>query len=353
MSTPAPTHGTFLPVQMNVRFGYTGLAQALTNRSRAAMIEDQTGYQANMAVYSIGRGVGLSTYGQSSGAVAVVRTTGSSSATQVIPLKNAYNSSTFVAGADGGIQDTYLSNLFRVGDHIALIRAGSLVEFAAITASPSATSGIGYVDATFTSAITPTTGDLIVFANADGDSTITGTDYNNWTIGFTEALTANSVLGVLSSSYAAWAAGSTATATQRLSYVVKAKMIDDCWNAGGVQINRFINAQGVRRDAISGELGARRYDSAETDIEGDLKAGSGQQYFTSQLALPNTMIGWYDKAYSKIELSDLPDDGAGKGIFKLDKQQGKSQIAAGYDYFLARLPTSRTAMGYAANLTSS
>ena len=125
-------------------------------------------------------------------------------------------------------------------------------------------------------------------------------------------------------------------------------MINDCWNAGGVQINRFINAQGVRRDAIAGELGARRYDGSDVDIEGDIKAGSGQQYFTSQLALPNTMIGWYDKAFSKIELSDLPDDGAGKSIFKLDKVQGKSQMAAGYDYFLQRIPSSRAAMGYAA-----
>lgn len=353
MQSPAPTHGTFMPVQMNRRYGYTGLAQALSNRARAAMIEDQTAFQASMAIYAFGRAVGLQTYGQSSATVAVVAATGSAGTTQNgIQLKNAYGSATFCPGV-GTAQQTYLSNLLRVGDHIALIRSGAIVEFASITASPSAASGVGYVDALFTSSITPTVGDLIVFANADGDNTITGTDTSNWPIGFTEALTASSVLGVTTASYPAWAAGSSSTASQRLSFVVKEKMINDCWNAGGVQINRFIVSQGARRDAIAGERSARRYDSAEVDLEGDLKAGSGQKNFTSQLALPGVLIGWYDQAYSKIELSDLPEDGGGKSIFKLDKVQGKSQIAASYDYFYARIPSSRAAMGYASNLTES
>jgi hypothetical protein len=354
MSTPSPTHGTFMPVQMNKRHGYTGLAQAFSNRSRASMIEDQTTYQANMSGYSIGMGIGLTTYGTSVGTIAVVKTTGASSATQVVPLKNAFGNSTFVAGGDaGGIQDTYLSFLFPVGNKIALVRASAIVEFGTITASPSATSGQGYVDVTFTSAITPTAGDLIVSANADGDSTITGTDWNQWPLGFTDILLADSVEGQTTTLFAKWAAGSTQTATQRLSFVVKRKMIQECFNASGLTINRFILPQGVERDAISAELGARRYDSSETDIEGSLKAGSGEQYFTSQLALPNTLIGYNDRVVSKIELSDNPDQEMGKSLFKIDKVQGKSQIAAGYDYFFQRVASSRAACGYAANLSSS
>ena len=354
MSTPNPTHGTFTPVQMNKRHGYTGLAQAFSNRSRASMIEDQTTYQANMSGYSIGMGIGLTTYGTSVGTIAVVKTTGASSATQVIPLKNAFGNSTFVAGGDsGGIQDTYLSFLFPTGNKIALIRASAIVEFGTITASPSATSGQGYVDVTFTSAITPTAGDLIVSANADGDSTITGTDYNQWPLGFTDILLADSVEGQTTTSFAKWAAGSTQNATQRLSFVVKRKMIQECFNASGLTINRFILPQGVERDAIAAELGARRYDSSETDIEGSLKAGSGEQYFTSQLALPNTLIGYNDRVVSKIELSDNPDQEMGKSLFKIDKVQGKSQIAAAYDYFFQRVCSSRAATGYAANLSSS
>lgn len=347
-TTNAPTHGTFMPVQMNGRYAYTGLAQAFDNRSRAAMIEEQTAYQAVQKGYAFGRTIGLQTYGQSTGTVAVVKTTGSASATQIIPLKNGYGS-TLIAGGDAGAQDTYLSNLFRVGEHVALIRSGAIVEFGNVTASPSATSGIGYIDVTFTSSITPTTNDLIVFANAVTDSTIAGTDVNNWPVGFIEALTAASVHGVTTSSYPAWAAGSAQTTSQRLSFQVKEKMMNDIWNAGGVQMNRIIVAQGVRRDAIAAELGARRYDSAEMDLEGDL---GGFKYLTSQLAPPGMMIGWYDQAYSKIELSDQPEDGMGKSIFKLDKVQDRSAMQASFDYFYQKIVSSRAAMGYASNLSS-
>ncbi len=353
MHTPAPTHGTFLPVQMSVRHGFTALAQAYDNKSRAAMIEDQLTFQANMSGYSIGRSIGLSDRGTSVGTQAVVKTTGSGGTTQNgIAIKNAYGSATFCPGGDGTVQDTYLSSLFRVGERIALIRSLAILEFATISASPSAGSGVGFIDAVFTSSITPTVGDLIVFAMADGDVTITGTDYNNCPLGKTDILTASSVEGVTTSSYPFWTPGSAVTTTQRLSYAVKERMINECWNAGGGTINRFDIAQGVWRDAVSGELGSRRFDSADVDIEGNLDAGKGQKYFRSQLSFPNTMIGWYDKAITKVELSEQPADEASKGIFKLDKVQGASQTAAYYDYFYQRICSSRALTGYATNLTS-
>lgn len=352
MSTPAPTHGAFMPVQANKRYGFTGLAQALTERARASMIQEQVGYQAMMAIAALGRTIGLQTYGQSNGTLGVVKTTGSAGTAQSMALKNAYGSASLCAGdGAGGAQDQYLSSLFRVGEHIALIRGGAIVEFATVTASPGA-SGAGFIDATFTSSVTPTANDLIVLANADGDNTITGTDKDNWPIGFTEVLTASSVLGITTSSFPLWAPGSVQTATQRLAFAVKERMINECYNASGLKINRFIVAQGVRRDAISGERGGRRYTSGDVDLEGDLKPGDGEKHFTSQLAIPGTLIGWYNQAYSKIELSELPEDGGGKSIFKLDKVQGKSQIAAYYDYFYAKIPSSRAATGYASNLSS-
>lgn len=346
MNTVAPTSGTFMPVQMNQRYGYTGLAQALSNRARGAMIEDQTAYQASMAIYSFGRAIGLQTYGSSVGTLALVKTGTSGTANVTIALKDAYGSSTLCPGT-GTEQLAYLSSLFRAGDRVALVTGSSINEFGTVISASA-----GNVVVTFTAATTVNVGDKLVLANADTDVTITGTDYNNWPIGFTDCLLNDSVLAVTTTNYPAWAAGSSASASQLLSFAVKEKMVNDCFNASGATINRFIIPQGVRRSAISAELGGRRYDSAEVDVEGDMKAGSGQQYFTSQLAIPGVMIGWYDQAYRKIELSDLPEDGGGKGIFKLDKVQGKSQVAASYDYFYAKIPSSRAAMGYASNLTS-
>lgn len=350
MTTPSPTHGTFLPVQMSKRHGFTALAQAYDSRSAASMIENQLTYQANMSGYGMGWSMGLSTWGTSVGTQAVVKTTGGSSATQSVPLKNAFGSSTFVAGGDGGVQDTYLSGLFRTGTKIALVRATAIVEFGTVTASPGA-AGIGYIDVLFTSAITPTVGDLIVNAMADGDNTITGTDYNNSAIGFTDILTGQP-LGVPSTTYTNWSVGSSQTAAQRLSFVTKERMINECFIKSGYTINRFCLPFGVRREAISGESGARRYDGSDYDIEGDLSAGKGQKYMNSNLCLPNTMVGWYDKAIQKIELSSKQTDAAPKSVFKLDKIQGVSATAAFYDYFFQRIPTVLGATGYATNLQS-
>ena len=354
MITPAPTHGTFMPVQLNSRYGFTGLAGALDARSKGSMIENQIEFQAQMAGYSIARSIGLQTWGQSNGTIAVVKTTGSASTTQVIPLKNAFGSSSLCAGGDaGGPQDQYLSSLVVTNDHVALIRSSALVEFGTVTASPSATSGAGFIDVTFTSSVTPTVGDVLVLANADGDSTISGTDVNNWAYGFTEILTSTSLLGVTTSAKPFWQAGSASTATQRLGFQVKEKMINDCYTASGMTVNRFAIPFGVRRDTIAGNLGGRRYDSAETDIEGDLSAGKGQKYYTSPMCLPGVLVGWANMSIGKIELAELVgDDGGTKSMFKLDKVQGIDQIAASYNYWYQRIPTCRGATGYASNLSS-
>lgn len=353
MAQVAPTHGTFLPTIISVRHGFTGLAQAYDTKSRSAMIQNQIDFQTMTSVYKIGRAVGLQFYGQSTGTISVVKTTGSASATQVVAIKNAFGSSTFSAGGDLGPQDTYNSNIAFAGEVVALIRAGAIVEFGTITAAPSATSGIGYIDVLFNSSITPTANDLIVLANADGDNTISGTDVNNWSYGWTEILTASQFMGINSATYPYWLPGSTATASQRLSFAVKERMINETKNASGYTPNRFIIDQGVRRNAISGLQGGRRYDGPDVDLEGDLKPGDGEQFMGSQLTLPGTMIGYFNNSVSMIELSDMPDDGAGRGVFKLDKVQGKSQIAAYYEYIHQKICSSRSATAYATNLTSS
>ena len=355
LTSPSPTYGTFAPVQMNKRYSYTGLAGALDNRARSAMIERQTAFQAAMAASSMGRAIGLQTYGQSSGTVAAVLTTGSASATQVIPLKNAFGSTVW-PGSTTTAQQTYISSLFRVNDVVALIHSAAILEFGTVTAAPSASAGVGSIDVTFNSSITPTAGDLIVFANIVTDATLTGTDQNNWPVGFTEVLTAASVHGVShsggSTNYATWFPGySNTSGGVRFGYLIKEAMANGIWNNAGVQMDRMIISQGVRRDTIDGQRGALRYnDSEELDIEGDLK---GFQYQTSQLVPPGTAIGYYSQAYSKIELSNQPDNEMGPSIFKLDKVQDRSAMAASYDYFYARICSSRAAFGYATGLSES
>src|SRR5205814_1990590 len=146
-------------------------------------------------------------------------------------------------------------------------------------------------------------------------------------------------------STANWAPGYTnTTGGLRMGFALKEAMMNGIWNAAGVQMDAMIISQGARRDAIAGERGSLRYnDSEELDLEGEL---TGFKYLTSQLVPPGMAIGWYSQAVTKIELSDQPEAGMGKGGFKLDKVQDRAAIAAGYDYFHQTIVTSRAATGY-------
>ncbi len=347
-TTVAPQHGTFTFVQMNQRYSFTTLAKAFGDKARAGQIQNQVLYSSIKAVESIAFSVGLQTYGFSTGTVAVVSTTQGASATQVIPLKNAFGS-TLIAGGTT-IQNTYLSYLFRGTPEIALIRAGVIVEFGNVTAAPSASSGVGYIDVTFNSSITPTVGDLIVFANAVTDATLTGTDQNRWPVGLLDQLTSASVHGLATTTAANWAAGYTNTSGGRMSYATQEAMANGIWNNGGAKMNRVIYSQGVRRDIISGERAARRYDSSEFDWDGEITT-NGLKYMTSVLAPPGMFIGYNNMASAKKVLSDKPDYEGGPQIFSLDKVQDKAAVAASYDFIYARVCNNRAGLGYASALT--
>jgi hypothetical protein len=113
---PAPTHGTFMPVQMNAGTA-TPDWRRRSNRARGAMIEDQTTYQANMSGYSIGRGIGLSTYGTSVGTLAVVKTTGLGSAPRRSSRSRTRSArATFVRGQRRGRAGHVPLVLFRVNE---------------------------------------------------------------------------------------------------------------------------------------------------------------------------------------------------------------------------------------------
>lgn len=351
--TPAPTHGLLYMTQMNKRYAYSNFQQALTQKARAGYIEDQTKWLASNAITAMSRTIGLQFYGQSTGTIAVVNATGSASATQVIQLKNGYGS-TLVPGTTNTTQQTYISGLVRTNEDIALIRSGSLVEFGRVTASPSATSGVGYIDVTFNSSITPTANDLVVFANAVIDNTIAGTDVNNWPVGLIEILTATSVHGVSSVSYPAWLPGYTSTTGQRAGFALVEAMQNGAYNATGMKIDRMVMSQGVRRDIIESQGSNRRYGGNEDfNIDGDLDSKNGVKYLTSQLAPPGMIIGWNSQMWSKLDLTDQPTDGDGRDIFSIDKVQDRSGVAASFDYFRAMICSARGAFVYATNLTES
>ena len=348
--TVAPQHGSFTFVQANKRYSFTTLEQGFDNKGRAGMIQRQTLYSSIKAVEALARTIGLQTYGFSTGTVAVVNATNSAGATQTdIQLKNSFGTTLLPGTSTAG--KVYNTNLFRVGEGVALVRGSTLQDFGTVVASPAASGLAGAIDITFNGSVTPTAGDLLVFANAVTDATLTGTDTNRWSVGMLDGLTSASVHGLATSAAPNWAAGYTNTSGGRMSYAVQEAMINGLWNNGGVKMNRVIYSQGVRRDIISGERAALRYDnSTDFDWDGEIST-KGIKYYTSVLAPPGLFMGYNSDCISKKVLSDKPDYEGGPSMFELDKVQDRGAYAASLNFIYARVWTNRAGTGYASGLT--
>lgn len=351
-TTVSPEVGTFTFVQMNKRYSFTTLAKGYDAKGRAGFIQRQIQFQAIKAVEAIARKIGVQTYGFSTATVAVVAATNSAGATQTdIQLKNSFGTTVLPGTSTAG--KVYNTNLLRVGEPIALVRGSTVQDFGVVVASPAASGTAGAIDVTFNGSVTPTVGDLIVYASAVTDTALTGTDTNRWPVGFLDALTSASVHGLATTDAPEWQAGYANTAGGRMSYQLQEAMANALDNFAGVPLNRVIYSQGVRRDMIAGERAALRYDnSSQMDWNGEVGT-KGVKYMTSVLAPPGMFIGWNNDAYSKKVLSDKPSENGGPDIFSLDKVQDKGAVVASFDFIYARVVNSRRGMGYLSNLTES
>jgi hypothetical protein len=350
LTTIPPQHGVFTFVQANFRYSFTTLEQAFDKRGRAGMIQQQTLYSAIKCVENFARKIGKQTYGFSTGTVSVVtNAVGPGTALVGIGLKNAYGSTLVPGGTTA--QNTYLSNLHRNGDPVAIISGGVLKDFGTVVASPSAGSGVGFVDITFNGSVTTAANDLIVPAAAVIDNTLTGTDQNRWPVGLLDGMTSPSVHGLATATAPNWKVGYVNTAGGRLSYAAQEALVNGLWNNGGVKMNRAIMSQGVRRDVIAGERAALRYnDNTKFNLNGDIST-DGIKYMTSVLAPPGIYLGWNSDCIGQKLLSDKPDYEGGPSMFDLDKVQDRGAYAASYNFVYAKIWSNRAGTGYLSGLT--
>ncbi len=349
LGSVTPNTGTLTPVQMNKRYAFSTLAKQYDKAGRAGFVKRQLAQQANKAIQAIAETIGLQTYGFSTGTVFKVQTTGSSGTTHTsVAIKDAFGS-TLIAGGTTA-QDEYQTGLLRPGEGIAFIRSGSITEFATIDASPGAAGTAGTIDFTSNASFTPTADDIIVKANAVTGATLSETDQNRWPVGLLDALTSSSVHGLATSTNAEWAAGHAGTAGGRMDWARHEKMANNLKNLGGAKLNRVVYSQGVRRDIIAGEAGAKRYESGQFDWNNDFDK-KGVKFFTSRLVPPGFYIGMNNEAYRKKAMSDKPAMNGGPDIFSLDKIEGRGGFAASFDFVYLRAVNSRRAMGYESGLT--
>lgn len=310
LAKPSSVNMTDLTVplaQMNARFTASKLAKYAA-RGQSNQVEDQLKRQAAKKVQAMARKFSIHTHGTSVGTLALTDTNIANAASQDdVALYDGFGVSTIDNAA-------YLAGLFRVNERIAVIDG-----------SPAATAAndtFGYVDTvdatngdiniTYdTSPVANTNNGLkIVGAASIGGTTNAHTDYNKAINGWADFVTASTLHGIATSSYAAWAANTTSS-TGRITPDLIQKAEDVIGNTGGGKVNALMASQGVRRDIVKQEYQLVRRSSADAmEMDGSVKFG-GIPIKTSRFVPPQTFRAYDKRSIRKIALLPKPEKSGG------------------------------------------
>jgi hypothetical protein len=300
-------------------------------------------YQVKMAAQAFAEQVGDYFYGPSSGILATTDTD-LAGATDTLTLTAGFNQSWITNAA-------YLANLFRDGEYIQLLNAGTAVSnaHAVIDAGGRSTSA-GTLAITYSgSAPSDSTNGLqIVKANSLES---TSNDYNKAFVGLLEALTATSVHSLSGSTYPAWAASYADTTGGRLDGTRLEKAIDAIEDASGESPNLVIWAKGVKRDVKAQYKAAVQFNDAYAiPMDGDVKH-RGLKFFSSRKVPPTFCAIMHDSAVEKFFWK--PDEVGSSSMSESDLLESEDYtIKVGRIDLVGNLVwNSRSKLGYFRSLT--
>lgn len=332
-------------VQFNKRFTASLMASYVAKNNGEAQLKEQLMYQAVDAIDTLAGHYSEYFYGYST-AVLAITDTDVSGTTGTITLKNAYGSA--------ALNDfTHLASLFRVGDVVALIAAGSdaLIDANAIgtiTAINAATPSITLAFIGSVAAFT-TNGIRVVKANSL-DQTITGTDLNRGIVGLLDMATSTSVQGISSSSVPDWSPAMADVAGGRLSGIRIRKAKDEIKNFGGGNADLLVIDQGVHRDLIAQQQVALRFtDPFALELDGEVK-NKGLTFFKSRRTPPGFAWLLAKRSFNRMNLLPKPTPG---GITWKDgeKLEDRNALVFSMDWPAQMVTTNRKDMAYWSGLT--
>ena len=250
-------------------------------------------------------------YGYST-AVLAITDTDVSGTTATLTIKNGYGSSTIT-------DKTYISRLFRVGEYVALVAAGSdaLIDANAIGKITAITAATPSIAVTFIGSVSSYTTDgiRIVKANAGGtanlDQTITGTDLNRGVVGLLDMSLSTTIQNISSSSVPDWTPAYTDTTGGRLSGLRIHRGRDEIANYGGAKTGlKMILDQGVYRDMIGLQQAALRFnDPFALELDADIKA-KGLEFFKSRRTPPGYAWLMAKESFYRMNLLPKPTQGS-------------------------------------------
>jgi hypothetical protein len=347
--TAAPQELTFTWSNYNARFSFTVTSKLIDQKARQSQIIRQLKYQTMKLTEGMAKRVGISFYGVTSGILADT-STNATNATQTIVLEDAFG----IAGNDNA---AYLDSLFAVGDRIALLTGGALIDttnsFGEITAKTPATPSL---TVTMSGSCDVDANDNIVLANSVGNTLIGDTEYNLAPHGLIDMVSTASVHGLSSASYANWDSALDDTSGGRFTAVRLMYAQHEIANKGGGKADTLVVDQGVLRDMYAQERAALRFGSPdELDFSGGLKA-KGFKILSTRKCPPGYAFVLDSDSMKRWTLVDMPgEDGPpvpGYGDESIDKLEDRNAFVYSFDFPYSWVCTNRANIAGFSGLTT-
>lgn len=334
-SSPSVEEISLSWILLNKRFTASLTAQYIDQRNQEAMIRRQIVYQGRKAVEAIGTSFADYFYGFSTGYLARLSgDPGTASASHTLTLDDGYG----VAGIDTA---SFVTEKFKVGDRVALVRSGSLVSNAIGTISARDLSA-GTIDVDWIGSVNPADDDYVVKANSQENETISGTDYNRGLTGLLEITTSDSVHGLSASSdNENWDVALDDSTSARFDTVYLLNAQDSIEDNGGGSITHMLMARGVYRDALDNQLGSLRFDSPfNLQLDGELKSRGVEIKRTKRV--PNGYVFAFDKgSFHRMTLLRKPSAGSAPQWRDGEKIPDRSGKVFSIDFPVALVTTNR------------
>lgn len=302
-STPGTVDASFTWIHLNKRFTVSKISKIIQQKNAGALLTSQFKYQGEKALQAIGQWIADSYYGFSTGVRAVVGaiTAGAGTTTQTLTMKDAYG----IAGLGSTTAPFFVSQLYRVDEFVAFIRAGALVA--------SAIGQITTVDVTVPNmivsfAVAPTlaVNDQMVFANSLENTTLAGTDYNKSLTGFLDAVTSVSLEGISSATFPKWKPGYADTAVGRWGTGNLRRMKQAINNTGGGTLKKIRYSQGVENDLVNQlQPGLHFTDAFKLEVDG-APSVRGVDVRADRHVPPGYVFAWDTAALKKMVLLPKP-----------------------------------------------
>jgi hypothetical protein len=316
-SSPNVDEITLNYVEFSKRFTASTVARILDENQAKAALKRQIVHQGTHAMRDLARHFSDQFYGSAT-AVLCQTTTAATQSSGAYTLANMYGTSSLGSAAQ-------LADKFRVGDQVAIVSAGAIKTngLGVITAISKTTPSI---TVTWAGSVVSVSGDSIVKANSmrNDASTVASCDYNKGLVGFEDMFTATSLHSLSGSTQPNWNAAYSDTTSGRFSGIKLHRAKQEIANAGGGKANMVVIDQGVRRDLLSLQQAALRFDDPfALEIDGEIKS-KGVTFFDSR-RVPSGRVYVYDKSsIKKLNVMPTPDGGgmAWGDAIRMENQAG-------------------------------